>query len=195
MGIWVNFGLQFIRGKMGICRNGKLQNQISRTRTKRESNFGVWRKVQAKWVSVFGFWKQNTKMDRCHVVSCWEKTLPAGFRFRRKTNVDLLISERKETFYGMHQTEPNAAQTCCLGFKFESLNFLVLYFHETEAFLMLPLWKTCKIGNLHKIESLGCACKFFAVKWEFAKMGISTIPLKKPPLCSRCDTKGGFFLS
>ena len=46
MGIWVNFSLQFIRGKMGICRNGNLQNQISRKRTKRESNFGFWRKYK-----------------------------------------------------------------------------------------------------------------------------------------------------
>ena len=48
MGFWVNFGLQFIRGKMGNCRNGKFQPQISRKRTKWESNFGFWRKIPAK---------------------------------------------------------------------------------------------------------------------------------------------------
>ena len=166
MRICVNFGLQFIRGKMGICRNGKLQNQISRKRTKWEPNFGFWRKYQQNEVLLSVFWEQTLKWTLLFVI---EKN-NGGFCFRRKIAIAGFQFLKKNTILWVGQESPD--RTKLKRAAVSNLKARTLCFVFSWSIFQRCLWKTCKIGNIHKTESLSWACKFFAVKWEFAEMGI-----------------------
>ena len=120
----------------------------------------------------------------------------AGFRFRRKNLAVLSISEEKHHFVGWSRvTSPDEAQTCCCFVSNLKARTLCFVFSWTiSSIFQRCLWKTCKIGNIHKTESLSWACKFFAVKWEFAEMGIWNgktcyFSRKWDPILSRIDCR------